>query len=228
MSTVRRFLLAELLWGGGIFLLVLPLAILGSDAHGAADYYRWLTRALGLAAFPAGIAVAGDVLAHARPWRALVVVLGVATGIGVVLLAIVLGPVLGADALTLPQLMSLMTASGASWETRNHAAWVFYSTLLVCTHPLLMAAIGVQAGAWAPHALPVGLRRLLYWLIGIGLVVSDYAVSDSTYEVVVLHTTAYADFAAFYGLLLPLGICAGLALPTLALLRGATIHGRDH
>ena len=31
-------------------------------------------------------------------------------------------------------------------------------------------------------------------------------------------------FAPFYGLLLPLGICAGLGLPTLALLRGAEVR----
>jgi hypothetical protein len=65
----------------------------------------------------------------------------------------------------------------------------------------------------------------LYWAIGLGLMITGYAVFDSTYETIVLHTAAYVDFAAFYTLLIPAGICAGLGLPTLALLRGAEIHG---
>ena len=74
----------------------------------------------------------------------------------------------------------------------------------------------MQVGTWAEYALPRGLRRPLYWVVGIGLIVSGAAIGDTTYEVIVLHTGADASFAALYTLLLPLSVCAGLGLPTLA------------
>ena len=48
--------------------------------------------------------------------------------------------------------------------------------------------------------------------------VSGVAIWDTTYEVVVLHTSADASVAGLYTLLLPLSVCAGLCLPTLTVL----------
>jgi hypothetical protein len=42
----------------------------------------------------------------------------------------------------------------------------------------------------------------------------------------VLHTAADASFAAFYTLLVPAGICSGLALPTLAMLLSNELRER--
>jgi hypothetical protein len=89
-----------------------------------------------------------------------------------------------------------------------------------------VAAIILQVGIWARYALPLVLRRLLYCMVGLGLMVSGYAVFDTTYEGVVLHTAADVSFAALYTLLIPASVYAGFTLPTLALLRGAEIRGR--
>ena len=225
MKTVRRFLVAELVWASAIFLLIMPITIASSDPLTAEQYIRWLGRALVLAAFPAGIAVGKEARSDPRPWRPVLGGLVAASAVALLLLAViaVLLPVVG-DSLSLPLLADRMSADSQSWETRNDAAWDLYGTLFVPVHTLLMAAIGMQVGVWASYALPAVLHRLLYWLVGLGLMLSGYSVSDTTYEVVVLHTAADVGFSAFYTLLLPAGICAGLALPTLAYLRGAEIN----
>jgi hypothetical protein len=226
MKVVRTFALAELVWAIAIFLLILPVTVLTADSLSATVYMRWLGRALMLAAFPAGIAIAGDVFATPRPWRSLCAAVTAASIAAALVLAVfaVAVPLLGEER-TLPQLALAMRATNGSWGSRNDAAWDFFSTLLTPITALLHAAIGLQVGLWATHAVPPVLRRLLYWAIGLGLMITGYAVFDSTYETIVLHTAAYVDFAAFYTLLIPAGICAGLGLPTLALLRGAEIHG---
>jgi hypothetical protein len=227
MTVVRRFLVAELLWGAAIFLLILPLTVLGADAGGSAAYARWLARALTLAAFPAGVATADLLFARTRSWRP--VGEGVAAAALVALAVFLLGafivPSLAGDA-SLPQLLRA-DRSGLSWEARNHGAWAFYSILFAPVSVLLTAAIGAQVGIWATHALPAPQRRILYWIVALGLMISSYTIYDSTYESVVLHTAADVSFAPFYTLLVPLGICAGLGLPTLALLRGAEVRGSD-
>lgn len=227
MNVSRKFLMAELAWAAGIFVLMVPLALLDSDPPSWVRYVRWLARALGLAAFPAGIAIAHDVFAHPRSWRPLLAAAAAATLVAVILFALtgLVMPLLSEDARTLPQLANDMSTPTHSWERRNHAAWAFFSTLLVPLNALLFAAIGVQVGIWASYTLPFMLRRLLYWVAGLGLVISGYLVWDTTYETIVLHTAANASFAAFYTLLIPLSICAGLALPTLALLRRAPFPG---
>jgi hypothetical protein len=85
---------------------------------------------------------------------------------------------------------------------------------------ILFSLIGLQLGAWSGRALPDWFRRPLYWAAGLGLLLADYTVSDTMYETVVLHTAADLSFAPFVSLLVPGALCAGLALPTLALVRG--------
>ena len=226
MKVFWKFLLAELVWATAIFLLIMPITILSGDPLDGASLLRWLGRAFGLATFPAGIAVAGDVFAAPFRWRSLIGTIVAATLVAIVVLELFAFVVPLLDGrMPLPQLIQLMAEEGQSWETRNDAAWQFYSILFTPVTTLLHAAIGVQVGVWATHSLSRAFRRLLYWLIGLGLMVSGYSVYDSTYETIVLHTAAYVEFAAFYTLLIPLGICAGLGLPTLALLRGAEVRG---
>lgn len=217
----RRFLIAELVWAIGILVVLMPAALLDADPPLAARLLNWFTRALGLAAFPAGISVASDVFAAPRPRRALLSVLAAAgvAAIAVLALDAWITPLVADPTRALSQLAKDMGTTSASWETRNHAAWAFYRPFLGSVNTLLFAAIGLQVGTWATRALPLVLRRVLYWAVGLGLLVTGYTVSDTTYETIVLYTQADASFAAFYTLLIPLSICAGLALPTLALLR---------
>ena len=227
MKVFWKFLAVELAWTAAIFALIVPVMILSSEPLSPAEYLSLLGSALELALFPAGISVAGTVFARPRTWRPVLAAIGATALVAALLFELhaVVIPHLS-EAMTLPRLFATMNAETSEWESRNHAAWAFYRALFAPVSAFLLAAIGIQIGAWTPHALPPALRRLLYWVVGLGLILSRYTVTDSTYEVVVLHTAAFVDFAAFYGLLVPAGICAGLALPTLALLRGAEIHGR--
>ena len=221
MKVAGRFLLAEVVWATGIFLLMLPVALLDNDPPSTMHVFRWLARAIGLAAFPAGITIAPVVFAHTRPWRPLLLALAAASAVSAVvfMLVAVIPPLVSDHARTIPQLLAHMRAAGGSWESRNDAAWAFYNNLFAPLNALLFAAIGVQVRIWARYALPLPLRRPLYWAVGLGLLISGYAVWDTTYEVVVIHTAADASFAAFYTVLIPASICVGLALPTLALTR---------
>jgi hypothetical protein len=225
MNVARKFLVAELLWTVGIALLILPITILTSDSLSTLGYIRWFGRALSLAAFPAGIAIAGDVFCGPRPWRLMLAGLAAASIVGLLLFALLalVAPLLNGEARSLPQLVRDLSTPANSWETRNDAAWDFYQAFFAPAQAVLLAAIALQVGIWARYSMPSMLRRGLYWVVALGLIVSGYAVADSTYEGIVLHTAADVSFAAFYTLLLPAGLCAGLALPTLALLRGATI-----
>jgi hypothetical protein len=225
MKVAGRFLLAELVWALGIFVLMVPVALLDNDPPSTASVLRWLARAVGLAAFPAGITIAPAVFAHARPWHSLLLALAAASAVSVVvfMLVAVVAPLVSEHARTIPQLVAAMSAAAGSWESRNDAAWAFYSNLFAPLNALLFAAIGIQVGIWARYSLPLPLRRALYWAVGLGLLISGYAVWDTTYEVVVLHTAADVSFAAFYTVLIPASICAGLALPTLALVRGGEL-----
>jgi hypothetical protein len=226
MRVFWRFLLVELTWAAAILVLIVPVTVLSAEPLTPAEVLGLLARALELALFPAGIAVARAVFSRPFSWRA---VFAVGAGIAVVsvllleLWAIAIPHLEGG--MSLRRLAAEMNSATSSWEARNDAAWSFYGALLSPVYGALLAAIGSQVGVWACHALPPILRRLLYWTVGLGLIVTGYALTDSTYEVVVLHTAALVDFAAFYRLLVPAGICAGLALPTLALLRGAEVRG---
>lgn len=223
MKLVRKFLVAELVWGAGIFAVMAVVALLSSGSTSAGQFLQWLARALGLAALPAGITIASAVFDDDKPWRQLVPLFGAAAAVSALAFALiaVVGPAMSADARSLGRLAQDMGAAGESWETRNDTAWVFYTSLFTPLHTLLLAAIGAQVGIWARYSLPRSLRRPLYWAVGLGFLVTGYAISDTTYETIVLNTAADANFAAFYTLLIPASICAGLALPTLALLRRA-------
>ncbi|MGH7467859.1 MAG: hypothetical protein ACRENP_07695 [Longimicrobiales bacterium] len=62
----------------------------------------------------------------------------------------------------------------------------------------------------APARLPRPLRRALYWVVGVGLLISGAAIWDTTYETIVLNTAADASFAAFYTILIPAPRGAGI------------------
>jgi hypothetical protein len=217
----RRFLLAELVWATGIFILMVPVGLLDNDPPSGAQVIRWVARAIGLAAFPAGITIAPTVFTHAPLWRGLLLALAAASAvsIAVFVLTAVMPPLVSDRARTIPQLVAAMSSAGGSWENRNDAAWDFYTNLFAPLNALLFAAIGIQVGIWARYSLPLPLRRALYWAVGLGLLISGYAIWDTTYEAVVIQTAADVSFAALYTVLIPASICAGLALPTLALVR---------
>jgi MFS family permease len=181
---------------------------------------RGVASALGLATFPAGVTVATALLAQSGRWRSLLYFIAAAVAVSVIVLGVsIAAPPLGDGTRSLAERLRAMSDAAESWETRNDAAWAFLATLLAGPRALLFAAIGVQVGIWANFSVPRALRRPLYWAVGLGFVLSGAAIWDTTYETIVLHTEADASFAALYTLLLPLSVCAGLGLPTLAVFR---------
>lgn len=221
MNVARRFLVAELVWAGGIFVVMLPLALMDSEPISASQVLRWLVRALGLGAFPAGIAVGRDLVAGPNRWGSLFAAVAAACAVGVVSVVLidVLAPRLDHEARTLAQYLERMESRAPEWESRNHAAWAFFTTLFVPVNTLLYALVGVQLAVWTPRAFPLAARRLVYWAVGLGLLISAYAIWDTTYEAIVIRAAGDLSFAAFYTLLIPFSLCAGFALPTLAFLR---------
>jgi hypothetical protein len=225
MKTIKKFLVTEAIWGTGIFMMMMFIALLDPNPITSSHAMSWLGRAFGLALFPAGIAVSNDVIQARRSQQPLLAVTAVAGSIALLLFVLTafITPLLSDGARSLLQLMSDMNAVGSGWEKLNDAAWKFFSVLFVPVNALLFAAIGLQVGIWSRYVLPLVLRRVLYWVVGLGLLITGFSVYDTTYETIVLHISADVNFAAFYTLLIPVSLCAGLALPTLALLRGANI-----
>ena len=89
MTLVRRFLMVEIVWAVGILVPMVAIALLGSEPLSTAQVLRWTGRALGLAAFPAGIAIAPAVVADARPWRQLILGLAAASVVAVALFVLI-------------------------------------------------------------------------------------------------------------------------------------------
>jgi hypothetical protein len=219
MSTTTRFVTAALLWAAGLAVLMVTADAMGSEPQTTRRVIRWVASSLGLAMFPAGVTIAPALHGESRRWRLLLQILAAAVAVSAIVLALSLFAVNVNGTRSLTDLLAAMGNPAESWETRNDAAWTIVTALLAGPRALLFAAIGVQVGIWAEYALPRGLRRPLYWVVGIGLIVSGAGIGDTTYEVIVLHTGADASFAALYTLLLPLSVCAGLGLPTLAVFR---------
>jgi hypothetical protein len=192
---------------------------MGSEPQTTGRVLRWVASALGLAMFPAGVTIAPALPGEFRWWRLLLQILAAAVAVSAIVLALSLLAVNVKGTRSLADLLAAMGNPAESWEARNDAAWTFVTAVLAGPRALLFGAIGVQVGIWAEYAMPRGLRRPLYWIVGIGLMVSGAAIGDTTYEVIVLHTEADASFAALYTLLLPLSVCAALGLPTLAVFR---------
>ncbi|HUF66280.1 MAG TPA: hypothetical protein VMM17_09905 [Gemmatimonadaceae bacterium] len=225
MRVTRRFLAAAAVW---LTIMAVPLIALHLMADlEAVELLRGLAGVIVLAGYPAGIAAAKYVPAG-RPWRTLLELAagaGVLALLGFAVLAWVPGLV-GGERATLSQLATVMQANVGNWETFNNAAWRYYSTLLTPVSSMLYSALGFQMGIWSGHAVPGAFRRALYWAVAFGLIVTGYIVSDSAYETIVLHTAADAGFAAFLPVLFPLGLVAGLTLPTVAWLRGVVSPDR--
>jgi hypothetical protein len=220
MRVAGRFAIAELLWATGLSVVIIVVEAMSSEPLSAHRVLQGVANALALAMFPAGVTVAPAVLGQSRRWQGLLHFIAAAVAVSAVVLALsIAAPPLGDGTRGLGALLQAMGNLNESWETRNHAAWVFLSTLLAGPRSLLLAAIGLQVGIWASFSVPRSLRRPLYWAVGVGLILSGAVIWDTTYETIVLHTEADASFAALYTLLLPLSVCTGLGLPTLAAFR---------
>ena len=218
MTAAARFVTVTLLWAAGLAVLIVVAGAIGDEPLTASRFLRWAPSVLGLAMYPAGVAVASVLIGESPPWRLLLHLVAAAVAVSAIVLVLSIVAPNGDSTRSLAALLAVTRDPGESWETRNHAAWTLVTALLAAPRALLLAAIGVQVGFWGEYGVARALHRPLYWVVGIGLMVSGVAIWDTTYEVVVLHTGADASVAALYTLLLPLSVCAGLSLPTLTVL----------
>ena len=220
MRFATKFVLAVLLWAGAMLVLFVPITISTADGFTSVQLLRWLAHSLSLATLPAGIMVAGEV--EAEPRRRLPVLFGLVWIVAFVvwaILGLVTPPLSGNGTPDFFRTLAAMRASTDSWEAYNHYAWLFTMTVSETVSTFLFAATGVQLGIWAPRVLPAGTKRLAYWVVAVGLLVVSYGLTDTLYESVVIRTNGPVEFVGLIGLLLPIGLCLGLVLPTLSALR---------
>jgi hypothetical protein len=215
VSVTRRFLIAAAAWTAIIAAPMILLELVAANDDGS-RYIRLLARAVMFAGFPAGVAAAQE-----RPgrsaWRWLI---ALGTGAGVVAL-IAFGLAVWDRGLTWDVVFEARPpAVEGAWEHYNDAAWHAILVLLAPVFSGIYSTLGVQVGLWSAYSVPPAFRPALLWAIALGLVISGFAVTDTVYETVILHTSGDARFAALVPLLFPLGLATGFALPTLAWLRG--------
>jgi hypothetical protein len=218
MSAAARFVTLTVLWAAGLAVLIVAAGTVGGESLTASRFLRWAPGVLGWAMYPAGVAVAPVLIGESQRWPVLLQVVAAAVAVSVIILVLSIIAPNGDSVRGVATLLAATRDPAESWEARNHAAWTLVTALLTGPRALLLAAIGVQVGFWAEYGIPRSLHRPLYWVVGIGLMMSGVAIWDTTYEMIVLHTNGDASVAALYTLLLPLSVCSGLGLPTLTLL----------
>jgi hypothetical protein len=201
--------------------LVIPISILSGDQQmQTINYIRWLAHSVALATLPAGIVVGDAVLESPRRSLITITIIVALSAFFVFALLGVVGPAVTPEAdPDFFRLLTVLRSTGTDWLTHNHNAWIFSMTTAETISTILFAALGIQLGIWAPRVLSATVRRILYWVVVLVLLFAGYVTTDTLYENVVIRTAGPVDFAGFLGLLLPAGLCFGLLLPTVALLR---------
>jgi hypothetical protein len=220
MSVVKRFVITHVLWTAGIMLLIVPISL--TTVHGVPPqaYVRWFAHSVALATFPAGLIVGADVF-RGRVWRNLLW-LSVIEVVLMVWVFAVLGFAAPMDDLNVIAIWQAIGGlADATWVQRNQLAWSLYMTIAEAISVPIYAGLGLMLGAWAEQLLPQVLRRILFWGTSLFLVAFTYLITENSYEMLVIKTNGPAAFSAFFMLLIPAGMYAGLLLPSLSLAKRA-------
>ncbi len=104
------------------------------------------------------------------------------------------------------------------WQKANILVWHYTRRLAGIAQPLLFAAIGLLIGFWARRLGKRELAQVLYWAMGLFLVVSTYLAGENSFELVVLQAAGPVFFAGLFVLIIPPVLVLGLAVPTAILL----------
>ncbi|HET9439842.1 MAG TPA: hypothetical protein VFO52_06710 [Longimicrobiales bacterium] len=217
MRVLRKFLWTHALWSAGIMLLVIPISLLTADGLEVVQYLRWLAHSIALATFPAGLMVGADAFRGPAVWRniGLLSLAEIAIMIIVLVLLGFAAPMGGLDLFEL--IAQLPTSPTPDWLRWNQMAWSVYMTAAEAISVPVYSGLGIMLGAWAEQVLPQTLRRILFWAMSLLLVVFTYMMTENSYEMLVIKTNGPAAFSAFFVLLIPVGMYAGLLLPSVAL-----------
>lgn len=255
MQLALRFLIRLLSWTAGLVALVSLSALLGEVRGGlqAASVLGWVGGMLVFAGFPAGIAVATQVLDWKDPRigrmvsfsaAALAVALAVFALRGYVVPAI-LGDPGAADAiarggaalaeldpaaLTLGERTEAMRLAEAeaerlatqqAWQVANRIGWHVDGTITAAIGAFVFAWLGVLVGAWAGWTSRPEVRQAQFWAIGLFLLMTGYLMGENSYELILLKMNGPAYVTAWFALISPGMLFAGLAFATAARLSGS-------
>lgn len=255
MRLALRFLIRLLAWTAGLVALVTLAALLGEVRGGlrAADVLSWVGGMLAFAGFPAGIAVATQVLDWNDPrigrmvaftGAALAVAVAVFALRGYVAPAILADPgaaedvarggaaLAGLDPATLPlgeRIAALRLAEAEAeklatqeaWLVANRIGWHVDGTLTGAIGAFVFGWLGVLVGAWAGWTSRPEVRQAQFWAIGLFLLVTGYLMGENSYELILLKMNGPAYVTAWFPLIAPGMLLAGLAFATGARLLGS-------
>lgn len=224
-----------------ILVLILP----GSNLPAALASFMVLGGlGLVLAAFPAGIAVSGLVLAEESVQLRPVAEFALAT-VAVALLVLLLvgwvGPTIArsidtgsktsgldrnAMTMTLGELRAAAVVAveraesdsagtGAErWRSANILVWHYVRRLAGVAQALFFAWLGLLAGFWARQIGRRDLEQVQYWALGLFLLVSTYLAGENSFELIALQAAGPAFFAGWFVLIVPAILMIGLGWPT--------------
>ena len=248
MKIFLEFLKAVGIWTAILLVLLSLIGlVLGQGfAEVLSHWPVWGGLALVLSAFPAGIAVVDDVFPRTGGVDVRAFGWGTASAGTVALVTFVLVAYLGPaavrgdgsnvapgepNAMTLNQLkreaqlaaVQVEQAVGRDglsmeWRKANILVWHYTRRLAGVAQPLLFAAIGVLTAFWARRLGKRELARVLYWTMGLFLVVSTYLAGENGFELVVLQSAGPVFFVGLFVLIIPPALVLGLGIPTAVLL----------
>ena len=252
MSALRPFIQNLGLWTAGLGFFFLIVGATGPGTQGVGILHKLpalLGFSLALAAFPAGVAASGPLLAERRGrGRRLGVLAGasLALSLAMGLNATIWAPnslassgfvfescdpsatthrtsrtlrMQGAEALATAQAAGI--GQVADWQSVNTIAWEAERRLAHSSLPFLLTWVGVFAGFWPARIARRDLRLIMLWALGLFLVVSLYLASENSYELVVLRAAGPVFFAAWFLVFVPASLCGMLVWVTALELLGS-------
>lgn len=242
MKLAAAFYVRLAAWLGGFLLLVLLAVLAGSLEQDLVwlQVTTWVAGGLALAAFPAGISVARRVIEWDEPrFRPLIefAVMTALLGIVVFLVRGYIAPWVaaseaeaasggGLEGATLvfherPAAVREAEARAEAgpqtveaWLPANRIAWNLDGTITGAAMAVVFAWLGVLVGAWASGLDRRELRQLLYWGLGLFLLMTGYLMNENTYELILMKMAGPAYFGPWFSLISPGMLFVGLAIPT--------------
>jgi hypothetical protein len=225
-------------------ILLVALGSSGDLAGGITSLPMWASRALALAALPAGFAVSRDILPdHLFAWREPVAMFFLSASLvfGSFLLANYVGPVMQSAPnavvderdtghMLFGQFRSHVrnAVQGAEagsdpgtvdhWFVANALVWQYDSRVTASVLPMLFGWIGILAGFWIRMTPRADLRQLQYWGIGLFLVMSTYLAGENSFELIVVRAAGPVFFSGLFVLFVPVMLIGGLGWPAALLI----------
>ena len=240
MRVLSSFWWRMVLWTGVISGILLGITVLTVEGGGVLiSAPLWIGTAFVLAAYPAGIAVADDVIPN-RGIRVSAVGMFMATAVSASLAAFVLanwlapallssvstGGLPDPAGMTLGEMRTELgvlgerarggPATADNWLPFNHLAYHYVRRTDGMMLPALFACVGLFVGYWSRRIGRIEIRRMGLWGIAAFLLVSTYFAGENGYEMILIHIGRPAEFVGDLVLIVPGTLIIGLGFATVA------------